>query len=139
MTSLAMLVGDELLRQVSQRFRAVADGAQIARVGGDEFICIVSGKSLPERASDLAERLHAAVSAPFDIDSRQIRISISIGAALYPDHGDVEAVLANADAALYRAKAEGGGDICFFDSCLDTRLRERRALVKDLETAVERQ
>ncbi len=130
-------VGDELLRRVTQRFRAVGDGAQIARVGGDEFTCIVSGKSLPARASDLAERLHGAGAAIFDIDGRQIRISISIGAALYPDHGDVEAVLANADAALYRAKAEGGG-VCFFDSCLDTRLRERRALVKDLETAVDR-
>ncbi len=130
-------VGDELLRRVTQRFRAVGDGAQIARVGGDEFTCIVSGKSLPARASDLAERLHGAGAAIFDIDGREIRISISIGAALYPDHGDVEAVLANADAALYRAKAEGGG-ICFFDSILDTRLRERRALVKDLETAVDR-
>ena len=132
------VVGDELLRRVSQRFREVADGAQIARVGGDEFTCIVSGKALPARASDLAGRLHDAVAAPFDIDGRQIRISVSIGVALYPDHGDIEAVLANADAALYRAKAEGGGGICFFDSCLDTRLRERRALVKDLETAIER-
>ena len=131
-------VGDELLRHVTQRFRAVVDGAQIARVGGDEFTCIVSGKSLPARASDLAERLHDAGAEIFDIDGREIRISISIGAALYPDHGDVEAVLANADAALYRAKAEGGGGICFFDSSLDTRLRDRRALVKDLETAVDR-
>ena len=97
-----------------------------------------SGKSLPDRAWKLAERLRGAVAAPFDIDGRQIRISIGIGAALYPDHGDVEAVLANADAALYRAKAPGGGDICFFDSGLDTRLRERRALLQDLENALER-
>jgi predicted signal transduction protein with EAL and GGDEF domain len=76
-------------------------------------------------------------TATFDVDSRDIRISISIGVAIYPDHGDVEAVLANADAALYRAKAEGGG-VCFFDCSLDTRLRDRRALVKDLENAVDR-
>jgi len=132
------LAGDELLRQVSQRFKTVSQGAQIARVGGDEFICIVTGKSLPDRAWKLAERLRGAVAAPFDIDGRQIHISIGIGAALYPDHGDVEAVLANADAALYRAKAPGGGNICFFDSGLDTRLRERRALLQDLENAVER-
>ncbi len=131
-------VGDELLRRVTQSFRAVADGAQIARVGGDEFTCIVSGKSLPARASDLAVRLHDVGAAIFDIDGKEICVSISIGAALYPNHGDVEAVLANADAALYRAKAEGGGGICFFDSCLDTRLRDRRALVKDLENAVDR-
>jgi diguanylate cyclase (GGDEF)-like protein/PAS domain S-box-containing protein len=130
-------VGDELLRRVSQRFRAVAEGAQIARVGGDEFTCMVCGTSLPARASDLAGRLHDAGATIFDIDGRDIRISISIGVAIYPDHGDVEAVLANADAALYRAKAEGGG-ICFFDSSLDTRLRDRRALVKDLENAVDR-
>ncbi len=132
------LAGDELLRQVSQRFKTVSQGAEIARVGGDEFICIVTGKSLPDRAWKLAERLRGAVAAPFDIDGRQICISIGIGAALYPDHGDVEAVLANADAALYRAKAPGGGDICFFNSDLDTRLRERRALLQDLENALER-
>ena len=130
-------VGDELLRRVSRRFQAVAEGAQIARVGGDEFTCMVCGTSAPARAADLAGRLHDAGATIFDIDGRDIRISISIGVAIYPDHGDVEAVLANADAALYRAKAEGGG-ICFFDSSLDSRLRDRRALVKDLENAVDR-
>ena len=131
------VVGDEVLRRVALRFRDVAEGAQIARVGGDEFITVVSGKSSTARAADLAERLRAAIAAPFDIDNRHIRLSISIGAALYPDHGDIEAVLANADAALHRAKVKGG-DICFFDSSVDLRLRERHALVQDLEVALER-
>ena len=132
-------VGDELLRQVSQRFREAAHGVQIARVGGDEFTGIISGTALFERVSDLAERLRGAVAAPFGIDGRDFRISLSIGVALYPDHGDVEAVLSNADAAMYRAKAKGGGAVCFFDSSLDSRLRGRRALLQDLEIAVERQ
>ena len=81
--------------------------------------------------------MRAAVAAPFAIDGSEIRVNVSIGGALYPDHGEVEVVLANADAALYRAKISGDG-ICFFNSSLDSRLRERHALLQDLETAIER-
>ncbi len=132
------VIGDELLLQASQRFRTGAGGAYIARVGGDEFAAVVSGKSRLIRASDLAERLHWAVASPFDIEDKQIRIGVSVGVALYPDHGDMEAVLANADAGLYRAKAEGGGKTCVFDSGPDSRLRERHALMQDLKYALER-
>jgi diguanylate cyclase (GGDEF)-like protein len=131
-------VGDELLRRVSNKLLGVAHGAQIARVGGDEFMTLVSGQALPARAADLAARLRDAIAEPFEIDGRQMRIGLSVGVALYPDHGDPETALANADAALYRAKAEGGGKVCLFDSCLDSRLRERHALFQDLEKALER-
>jgi EAL domain-containing protein (putative c-di-GMP-specific phosphodiesterase class I) len=67
-----------------------------------------------------------------------MRIGLSVGVAVYPDHGDMETTLANADAALYRAKAEGGGAVCPFDSGLDSRLRARNALVQDLGKALER-
>ncbi len=131
--------GDELLRQVSRRFEVIAGDALVARVGGDEFNVLVRGKSALVRASDLAERMCAAVAAPFDINGSLVRSGVSIGVAIYPDHGDAAAVLANADAALYRAKAEGRGKTCFFDSDLDLRLRKRRAILKDLETALDRE
>jgi diguanylate cyclase (GGDEF)-like protein/PAS domain S-box-containing protein len=131
------VIGDELLRQVSKRFCAALEGFEVARVGGDEFTVIVRGEALPKQAADRAERLRDAVATPFDIDGRQVRVGLSIGAAFYPEHGDIETVLASADAALYRAKAEGGAKLCFFNSTLDSRLRERHALRQDLESAIE--
>ena len=130
------VVGDKLLRQMSQRLREAAQGAAVARVGGDEFTMIVTGLSARQRAAEIAARLRSAVATPFDIDGRLMRVGLSLGVALYPEHGDLESVLASADAALYRAKAEGRGKVCFFDSSLDNRLRERHALLQNLETAL---
>jgi len=131
-------VGDELLRRVANALLGAAQGAQIARVGGDEFMTLVTGKAPASRAAELATRLRDAVAKPFEIDGRQLRIGLSVGVALYPDHGDRETALANADAALYRAKAEGGSNVCLFDTGLDSRLRERNALFVDLGKAMER-
>jgi diguanylate cyclase (GGDEF)-like protein/PAS domain S-box-containing protein len=130
--------GDELLRRVSRALLAASEGAEIARVGGDEFMAVVTGTSPAERAAELAARLREAVCEPFEIEGQRMRIGLSVGVALYPDHGDVATALANADAALYRAKAEGGGDVRLFDSALDRRLRERHALFQDLSQALKR-
>ncbi len=132
------IVGDKLLRRVSEKLSDAVEGALIARVGGDEFTVILSGGSLRQRAAEAAGKLRRAVAEPFEIDGKQLRIGLCIGVAFYPDHGDMTALLANADAALYRAKAEGGGKVCAFDSDLDSRQRERNALLQDLEHAVER-
>ncbi len=131
-------VGDELLRRVANALLGAAGSAPIARVGGDEFMTLVTGKAPAARAAELAERLCDAVSKPVEIDGRQIRIGLSVGVALYPDHGDRETALANADAALYRAKSELRSHVCLFDSGLDSRLRERNALFQDLGDALER-
>ncbi len=131
-------IGDELLRRVSRLFMAAVDGAPIARMGGDKFAVIVGGDAPKQRAQELAARLREALAAPCDIDGREAAVGLSAGAACWPDHGDMAALLANADAALYRAKAEGGGKTCFFDAELDSRLRERQALFQDLRHAIER-
>ena len=131
-------VGDKLLCEVSKRFAAAAEGAFLARIGGDEFTLIASRGTQPDAASDLAERLLASVAAGFEIDGRQMKIGVSIGVAIYPDYDSVETLLANADAALYRAKGHGGGKVCFFDERQDVGLRERRALLQDLGSALER-
>ena len=131
------MVGDELLRQVARQLHAARDGAELARVGGDEFTLIVSGPHARTQALDIVERLRAAVAAPFEIGSRRIRIGLSVGVAFYPDQSDAQSLLASADAALYRAKAMGGGKTCLFDSALDNRHRERHALLQSLEAAIE--
>jgi EAL domain-containing protein (putative c-di-GMP-specific phosphodiesterase class I) len=91
-----------------------------------------------EMASKLANRLLHSVDSDLEIEYYRIRQGLCAGVAIYPmDGADVRTLLANADAALYRAKAEGRGSIRFFDSDMDTQLRERRALQNDLQTAVE--
>ena len=131
--------GDTLLQQVSQRLQAVAEGAFLARLGGDEFTVIATGGTQPTSAATLADRLLAAVAEDFDIEGQHLRISISVGVAVFPEDGsDAQTVLANANAALDRAKADGRGAMRFFEADMDKRLRERRVLQHDLRAAIER-
>ncbi|MFL5049864.1 MAG: EAL domain-containing protein [Xanthobacteraceae bacterium] len=130
--------GDALLREVTKRLRHAAEGAFLARVGGDEFTVLATEGAQPAAAETLAERLLAAVADDLDVQGHRLRTNLSIGVAIYPaDGSDAAALLANADAALYRAKQEGRGTIRFFESDMDKRLRERRALQHDLRSAVE--
>ncbi len=129
-------VGDELLRRVAQRLKAVAGETFVSRVGGDEFTLIV-GTSGP-RVDELAARLHESTAREFEIRGQQISIELSIGAAVYPrDGSDAAKLMTNADAALYRAKADGGGTMRYFEPEMDRQLRERYALQHDLRTVVE--
>ncbi|MFI5011729.1 MAG: EAL domain-containing protein [Hyphomicrobiales bacterium] len=132
-------VGDGLLREVSRRLSAAAEGAFLARLGGDEFTLILPDCAEPATAVELADRLLAAISGDFDINGKKLRIGLCIGVAMYPADGiDATTLLGNADAALYRAKADGRGATRFFEADMDKRLRERRALQHDLESAIER-
>ncbi len=131
-------LGDRLLRAVAERLNAVLEGAFLARLGGDEFAALVTESPAPTQAARLAERFQAAVAEEFEIDGHRLRVGLSIGIAIYPlDGADETALIGNADAALYRAKAEGRGSVRFFEADMDQRLRERRALLQDLRSAVE--
>jgi diguanylate cyclase (GGDEF)-like protein/PAS domain S-box-containing protein len=132
-------VGDGLLRAVSARLRTAAEGAVLTRIGGDEFTLISTGGPQAATAEALADRLHAAVADDLDVDGQMLRTGLSIGIAIYPTDGaDEMTLVANADAALYRAKAEGRGRTRFFDLDMDKRLRERRALQHELRSALGR-
>jgi diguanylate cyclase (GGDEF)-like protein len=132
-------VGDELLCAVSARMLAAAEGAFIARVGGDEFTVVAASGEQPAAAAALADRLLKTVSELFEIRGQQLRIGLSIGVAVYPrDGSDSIALLGNADAALFRAKAEGRFVARFFEPDMDKRRRERYALQHDLISVVER-
>jgi diguanylate cyclase (GGDEF)-like protein len=130
-------MGDAALRLVSQRMQLAAEGAFVARVGGDEFVAIADQQPLPASAELLANRLRGALDGDIDIDGHAFDLDLSIGIAIYPRDGeDARALFANADAALYRAKHDGRGAIRFFTAAMDQQLRERRALEHDLKTAV---
>jgi diguanylate cyclase (GGDEF)-like protein/PAS domain S-box-containing protein len=132
--------GDALLQEAARRMQSVMDGAFLARLGGDEFTVVSAQGPHPESAAALADRLLAIMADEFEIDGHRLRVGLSIGVAIFPADGhNTTALLANADAALSRAKAEGGGAIRFFEAEMDTRLRERRALQQELETAIESQ
>jgi diguanylate cyclase (GGDEF)-like protein/PAS domain S-box-containing protein len=131
-------VGDLLLRALAERLQTAADGAFLARVGGDEFMAIVAGPQ-PVSAEQLAERIQAAVESEFPIDGHLLRIGVTIGVALFPsDSADAKTLVSNADAALYRAKGEARGSIRFFEAEMDKLLRDRRALQQDLRLALGR-
>jgi diguanylate cyclase (GGDEF)-like protein/PAS domain S-box-containing protein len=132
-------VGDELLKEVSRRLKEAAGEAFVARLGGDEFNVIVSDGPQPATAEALADRLLAGVSGNVDICGQRLLVGLSIGVAAYPaDGADSTTIVANADAALYRAKSEGRGTVRFFDAETDKRLRDRRALQHDLRSAISR-
>jgi diguanylate cyclase (GGDEF)-like protein/PAS domain S-box-containing protein len=132
-------VGDALLKEVSRRLGAVCEGAFLSRVGGDEFTVIMPTRTTPEAAEDLAERLSAALDNDIEIDANPMRVGLTVGVAMYPQDGnDALTLVANADAALFRAKSEARGSVRFFEVSMDKLLREKRALQQDLRTALER-
>jgi diguanylate cyclase (GGDEF)-like protein/PAS domain S-box-containing protein len=131
-------IGDRVLQEAARRIHSVLDGAFLARLGGDEFTVIAMQGPHAEIGAALADRLLAIMAGEFEIDGKRIYVGMSVGVAMFPTDGrDAATLLANADAALWRAKSEGGGAIRFFDAKMDTSLRERRALQQELQSALE--
>jgi diguanylate cyclase (GGDEF)-like protein len=132
-------IGDELLCAVTRRLQSAAQGTFIARVGGDEFTLISEPGVQPAAVRAQAERLLEIGAEPFEIQGQILRVGLSVGGAIYPRDGqDATALLGNADAALYRAKAEGRLTSRFFEPEMDRHLRERHALQHDLRSALAR-
>src|SRR5579864_6684980 len=130
-------MGDEVLRAVTRRLVEVGQGAFIARVGGDEFVAVTDRQPQPAAAELLAARLRDALAERIEILDHSFDLDLSIGIAVYPRDGEDQiGLLADADAALYRAKHEGRGTIRFFTPAMDQQLRERSALEHDLRSAV---
>jgi diguanylate cyclase (GGDEF)-like protein/PAS domain S-box-containing protein len=132
-------IGDRLLRELAGRLEQACQGAFLARTGGDEFHVITSCGAQPASAEALAEKLCAALDADIDIDGVPLRVGLTVGVAIFPqDAADAPTLVANADAALVRAKSERRGSIRFFEQSMDRQLREKRALQQDLRTALGR-
>ncbi len=100
--------GDTVLRDIAERIRLASRGYTSARLGGDEFALLIPGIADSAEAVAIATAMIGEVSRPVTLDGQQINIGASIGIAIYPMQGnDPELLFANADLALYQAKAEG--------------------------------
>ncbi len=131
--------GDVLLQHVARRLESACEGAFLARVGGDEFTVITPTGPQPATAEALAERLCAALESDIEISGNPMQVGLTVGVSIFPQDGADEATLvANADAALFRAKSEARGSIRFFEMSMDQQLREKRALQQDLRNAIAR-
>jgi diguanylate cyclase (GGDEF)-like protein len=130
--------GDQLLMALAARMTALLKlGECIARLGGDEFVATVSYDS-PNELTDFLSRLRAAFVAPFVFDRFTATIGANIGVALALHDGfNPDALLANADLAMYRAKSVHSAEPCFFDAQMDDAARMRRELITDLQEAIE--
>jgi diguanylate cyclase (GGDEF)-like protein/PAS domain S-box-containing protein len=130
--------GDELLKQVAKRLRAcVPEDDLVARLGGDEFAVIQSSIRHPTEAALLVQRIGAAIKQPFEIGEHQVDIDVSIGISMAPtDAHEPDALLKNADLALYGAKGEGRGTYRFFQPEMDARMKARHQLDSDLRRAL---
>jgi diguanylate cyclase (GGDEF)-like protein len=137
--------GDALLRQVAERLqstvgRDAAGGmnAEIARVGGDEFIVVLSGISSTDQALQAANKILAAHAAPFLQASYELVITPSIGIAAFPEHGeDVQNLLKHAEGAMYEAKSSGRNQLRVYDKAVNARALKRLSLEIELRRAVE--
>jgi diguanylate cyclase (GGDEF)-like protein/PAS domain S-box-containing protein len=133
------MTGDALLCEVARRLQAAAGGAFIARIGGDEFVLIMMDRALPAAAEALADRLLATFGDDFEVEGHRLKLGMSIGGAIYPTDGtDAKTLMANADVALYRSKAEFRGSALFYELEMGNRLRERQAIQEDLRLAIDR-
>jgi diguanylate cyclase (GGDEF)-like protein len=130
--------GDLLLGAAADRMRNCVRGEDlVARLGGDEFAIVQVSSTKTSDVSALAARLIEIIGAPYDIDGHQVIIGASIGIAIAPNDGDKpDPLMKNADLALYRAKADGGGTFRFFEVEMDARMQARHALELDLRKAI---
>jgi len=129
-------LGDKLLIEVAQRLQDSARGGAVARLSGDEFGLILDGKQ-PEAGLALAQQIAEAVAKEFQIDGRPVRAGITTGMSIFPHNGaDGASLLANAGAALFRAKQKSRGTISLYQPEMDQQIRDRRVLHQDLSMAI---
>ena len=128
--------GDHMLTLLAARLEAaVSDDELVGRFGGDEFVVISS--ALGRDPTDLAERVSAALAQPFDVDGQEIFLSGSVGIATSASGRDPERLLAEADAAMYRAK-DKGRPYAVFDAGMRSTAAARLSIEAGLHRAVER-
>ena len=132
-------VGDLLLIEVARRLReCVRESDVVARLGGDEFVVVLNGLDHQESASAISAKILRTLAQPYQINGDRLHSSPSIGISIYPDDGDdAAALMKNADAAMYYAKAQGRNNLQYFTAALNEAAAERMQLERELRVAIE--
>jgi diguanylate cyclase (GGDEF)-like protein/PAS domain S-box-containing protein len=132
-------VGDELLVRVAKRLKgAVRNDDTVGRQGGDEFAIVLSHLTNADDAGVVAAHVLQALARRFDLGGHEVRVSASVGVAIYPADGETpEMLLKNADTAMYHAKEQGRNCSQFFSEDLNARIDRRIALERDVRPVVE--
>lgn len=133
-------VGDEMLVQVATRLRAcVREQDTVGRLGGDEFTLVVEDIDDPEALQGIANKVLAALRDPFPLAGANRYISASLGITVFPDDGDsVQALLRNADIAMYQSKQQGKNRCQFYSQDMQDAARVRVELEAELRLAIAR-
>jgi len=131
--------GDAVLCQVANRLiGALARRDTVARFGGDEFVVLMRDCGIPNDVTSTAQRLLAALAAPFLLENQEYHLTASIGISTFPGDGqDAQTVLKNADSAMYRAKEQGKNNYQFYSSQMNVRSFERLVLERFLRHALD--
>jgi diguanylate cyclase (GGDEF)-like protein/PAS domain S-box-containing protein len=132
-------VGDLLLQQVANRLKeCTRESDLVARLGGDEFAILQGEIREPANAGTLAAKIQHTLALPFAINGNEVNISVSIGISPYaPDSGGADAMLVQADLALYRSKNEGRNQYHFHSEDLDREVLDRFTLGGEIKRAIE--
>ncbi|WP_158598019.1 EAL domain-containing protein [Noviherbaspirillum saxi] len=136
--SLGHTIGDELLKSVAHRLvDCLRETDTIARYGGDEFAFVLFGRKDESAINVLMNRILKSIDKPFEIQGHKFFVSCSIGLSFYPKDGtDVDTLLKNADAAMYRAKEQGKNNFQMYKPSMNVRVKQRLSLESKLRQAL---
>ena len=132
--------GDKLLMAMADRLRNQSGRTSaLARLGGDQFVLVMSGFKQPDAVAELAQKILDDLEQPFNLDQQRIRLRATIGITLYPEDGaSTEKLLQKAEQTMTLAKTRSRNRYQFYVASIDSEMRERRELQKDLGEAVQR-
>lgn len=136
--SLGHAVGDELLKEVAKRLvKCVRETDTVARVGGDEFVIVSLLEKHESEAIPMAQKILKKLAEPIEVGNRIFNITASIGVSTYPANGtDADALMKNADIAMYRAKESGRDNFQFYTTEMNAQLSKRLSIENDLHKAI---
>ncbi len=131
--------GDRVLRAAAERLENVMpEGAQVARASGDRFLVLMDAANPGTALADMVDRVRQVFTGPVVVDRQEFDLSVALGVALYPQHGqDPETLIKNADAALHQVKAEGGNGIHYYTQDMGERAAKTLALQAMIRRGVE--